>query len=796
MAKTTLPVPDIKKEPLEAIPTVLVVFGATGDLMAKKIVPALFHLYQKEKLPKLLRIVGFSRRDFGDEGFSQHVGKILSQHKDIKEEKEKASFFLKLFSYQKGVFKDKKGYQKLAILLGQIDGQWQVCANKLFYIAAPPPNYETIFKNLAASGLTIPCSPEEGWTRVIVEKPFGRDLATAQKLDALLGRLFREEQLYRIDHYLAKEMLQNILAFRFANNLFEPIWNNKFVEKMEIRLLEKGGVEDRGAFYDSVGALRDVGQNHLLQMLALTAMEHPVKFEADSIREKRSRLLGSLKKPSEADIQRGSFRAQYDGFRRIKGVRSNSATETYFKAHAELDHPRWQGVPITLEAGKRMKQQVKEVMVTFRHFTPCLCPPGKHFQNRVVFALEPKEEIRVELLAKKPGFEMEVKKRVFDLPYRRRQDKAQYTEEYEKLLLDCIAGDQTLFVSTAEVEAMWRYIDPILGVWEKGEVPLKTYKPGTEEASKKATLYEKVEFEFKKEIGIVGLGKMGANLSRQLVEKGWRVVGYNRTREVTQKLAEEGVDGAYSYQELAEKLSSPRLVWLMLPAGKAVDDAIDKLLGYLDKKDIIIDGGNSFYKDSVRRSRKLSKKGIEFADVGVSGGPSGARHGASLMVGGRRENYDYLLPLFVDLAVPQGVAFFEGAGAGHFVKMVHNGIEYGLMQAIAEGFTILKDAKYKLNLEEVASVYNHGSVVESRLVGWLKSAFELHGQDLRGVSGSVGHTGEGAWTVETAKEMGIETKIIEQALKFRIESEKRPSYTGKILSALREQFGGHSVTIK
>jgi 6-phosphogluconate dehydrogenase len=237
----------------------------------------------------------------------------------------------------------------------------------------------------------------------------------------------------------------------------------------------------------------------------------------------------------------------------------------------------------------------------------------------------------------------------------------------------------------------------------------------------------------------------------------------------------------------------------MVSAGDAVDEVLfgeNGLADLLKRGDTVVDGGNSFYKDSVKRAKKLKERGITFVDVGVSGGPEGARNGACLMVGGNKEDYESLLPLYLDVAVAQGVQFFEGVGAGHFVKMVHNGVEYGVMQAIAEGFTVLRNAEYSLDLKGAAEVYNHGSVIESRLMEWLVKAFEVHGVNLDDVSGAVAHTGEGEWTVKTAREMGVKAKIIEGAISFRIESQGNPSYAGKILSALREQFGGHQVTIR
>lgn len=308
----------------------------------------------------------------------------------------------------------------------------------------------------------------------------------------------------------------------------------------------------------------------------------------------------------------------------------------------------------------------------------------------------------------------------------------------------------------------------------------------------------------RKEIVIIGLGKMGGNVARRLTSSGWKVVGYNRSPDDTKTLEDEtGLKGAYSFKEIAENTSTPRVIWLMIPAGDAIDKVLfgeDGLTNYLDKGDIIIDSGNSYYKDSIERSKRLAELGIKFTDVGFSGGPTGALRGGSLMVGGSKENFEYLSPLLTTLALPSGVQHFEGVGAGHFVKMVHNGIEYGMMQAIAEGFTLLKGSRFNLNLEEVADIYNHGSVVESRLVGWLEDGFKTYGEGLDEVSGSVAHTGEGEWTVKEAKEQKVEVKVIEDALNFRIESEKeanlpvgRQGFTGKLLSAMRNRFGGHSI---
>lgn len=287
-----------------------------------------------------------------------------------------------------------------------------------------------------------------------------------------------------------------------------------------------------------------------------------------------------------------------------------------------------------------------------------------------------------------------------------------------------------------------------------------------------------------KQIGYIGLGKMGQNMVLRLQEKGWQVFSFDVN----------GKGNTKSLEELVNSLATSRLVWLMVPSGKPVDDVLQEIMPLLNRGDIVIDGGNSFYEDSIKRAKKLSSKGIHFLDVGVSGGPEGARSGACLMVGGEKSIYETLEPLFEDLAKGNGYGYMGESGAGHFVKMIHNGIEYGMMQAIAEGFAVMKKSPFKLNLQEIAKLYNHGSVVESRLMEWLTKAFEEFGDDLKDVSGSVGHTGEGEWTVKTAKKFSVETPIIKNSLKFRMDSAKKPSYTGKILTALRNQFGGHSIT--
>ncbi|MDP2654109.1 MAG: decarboxylating 6-phosphogluconate dehydrogenase [Candidatus Omnitrophota bacterium] len=780
------------------IPTILVVLGATGDLIKKKIIPSIYHLYDNQRLPSRFCVIGMARRDIQEGDFQTQVRTDLEARlKDIKQEK--ADEVTRLFTYHQGKFGDLKAFERLKSKLEKIDQTWGVCSNKLFYLAVPPAHFEPIINNMVRVRLNIPCGGKIGWTRLLIEKPFGENTASARKLFGLLGKSFKEEQLYLIDHYLTKDIVQAIMYFRFSNNLFEKSWNNQSIERIDVRLLETLGVEERGAFYDPVGAFRDVGSNHLLQMLAAITMDPSPIPSTAHLRQRRAEIMESLKKWTLPDIRRQTYRAQYDGYRSIPHVAPQSTTETYFKIKTELTHPAWKGVGVTLESGKRCPAPKKEVVVTFKKPSLCVdCEAGKIMHNRVVFSIEPEERISICFWTKKPGFELKLEERTFDFFLHANEKKVQYVEEYAELIFNSLTGNQSTFVSTREVLAQWRCTDPLLSAWGKNLVPLNTYAPDSDEMIRAAAKIGERQStaSMAKNLAIVGLGKMGAGMARRMLDQGWRVVGYNRSPDATRELAKDGLIPAFSLKEMIDNLPGKKIVWLMVPAGKSVDEIIsgkDGLVQYLKPGDLIIDGGNSYYKDTVARAKKLAKLGIGFLDCGTSGGPSGARTGACLMIGGKVKDFKSAEPLFHDFALPDGYQFFPGAGAGHFVKMVHNGIEYGMMQAIAEGFTILKKSGYKLDLTRVTEIYNHGSVIQSRLVGWLKDAFVMYGENLDPISGTVAHSGEGTWTVKTARELGVTAKVIEAALQFRHRSEKNPNYTGQLVSALRGQFGHHPV---
>lgn len=455
-------------------PTTLVIFGATGDVAKRKLFSALFSLSRQKMLPTKFKIVGSAKSDLSDKEFQKFIARAI---------KKDGGKLLSAATYQVGLFEDVETYRRLGDILLAADKEFRICSNKLFYLAAAPKYYKKIFENLASSGLTIPCRGGEGWTRVLVEKPFGEDMHAAQELDAFLSRLFREEQIFRIDHYLAREAMQNILTFRFSNRIFEPLWNNQYIDRVELKLLEKGGVGERGSFYDDIGALRDVGQNHMLQMLALVAMGHPQRFDTGAIRRERAKILEALRPIPESDVGRATVRGQYSGYSNLAGVKPTSNTETYFKVTAYIDNARWSGTPFYIESGKGLAENLVEINVHFREATPCFCPlphAGHKHQNMLSFRVKPKEGIVLRFWAKKLGLQNDIEPKNLAFEYGNRKIPESQAEAYEKVLFDCIQGEQMLFASTEEVAAAWRFIMPILTGWQKGKTPLRIYKKGEE----------------------------------------------------------------------------------------------------------------------------------------------------------------------------------------------------------------------------------------------------------------------------------------------------------------------------
>ena len=458
--------------------TIMVIFGVTGDLSRRKLLPSLFDLEANGMLPSKLRIIGFSRRDWSQNEFLSYVEEVLENRGG--HEKTFIQKFLKKFIYCHALFDDSHAYQRLGEHIISIERSvFKKCANKLYYLAVPPLFYERIFRELALSGLTIPCGGNEGWARILVEKPFGSDVKTAKKLDLLLGLLFKEEQIFRIDHYLAKEALQNILAFRFSNALFEPVWNYAHIDNIAISLFEKDTVGTRGAFYDGIGALKDVGQNHLLQMLALIAMDAPADGTARAIRSSRAKILRVLH-GGGSPLSHYAVRGQYRGYRQEHEVGVESTTETFFRVKAFVRNRRWRGVPFILSSGKALHETKTEIVVRFKPPHHCLCLAKNSrcmHENALTFRIQPNEGIDLRFWIKKPGLSNELEEKHLSFSYAASEVSVRLPDAYERLLRDAFAGDQTLFTSTEEVHAAWRFITPILSLWEKE--PLHVYEQGT-----------------------------------------------------------------------------------------------------------------------------------------------------------------------------------------------------------------------------------------------------------------------------------------------------------------------------
>ncbi|MDD5067990.1 MAG: glucose-6-phosphate dehydrogenase [Candidatus Pacebacteria bacterium] len=460
-------------------PTTIVIFGVTGDLSQRKLFPSLYELHTKGFLPSKYQIVGFSRRSLSTDEFRNFIKETLITKKMPASESD-LSDFLNHLSYREGSFDNADSYKNLSDTLSKIDGGLGQCSNKLFYLAVPPDLYEGILGHLSFSGLTIPCGGDMGWTRVLIEKPFGRDVETAHKLDHHLSDLFEEEQIFRIDHYLAKETLQNILTFRFSNALFEHLWSGEHIESVSVKLFETLDILGRGTFYDSTGALRDVGQNHILQMLALVAMERPRNLTPESIRRERARVFEKLVPMAVKNIEEYAVRAQYEGYRGESNVNPESTTETYFKLKAFVNNERWRDVPFYLESGKALSEMRTEIVVIFKPCTTCLCPngDGHEHRNKITFTIQPNEGISIEYFMKKPGFDSSVEPKDLSYVYRESVEEKALPDAYEKVLYDCIRGDQTLFPSTSEVDLTWKYVSPIIKHWES--LPLLSYKKGSE----------------------------------------------------------------------------------------------------------------------------------------------------------------------------------------------------------------------------------------------------------------------------------------------------------------------------
>jgi glucose-6-phosphate 1-dehydrogenase len=466
-------------------PFILVIFGATGDLTARKLMPAIYRLVKAGEITQEPFIIGVGRRDITKSQF--HSMMEESVRHAVKEDFDTALWkkIVAGIDYQMGLFEDAAVYNRLVTKLEAFDAKLKACVPRFFYLATPPEHYEVILKHLDGSKLAEGCGQgTTNYTKVLIEKPFGKDLETARTLDKLLASIFEERQIYRIDHYLGKETVQNLLAFRFANGIFEPTWNRNFIDHVQITLSEETGVGKRGAFYDGVGALRDVVQNHMLQMLAVTAMDQPVAFDATSIRDMRVKAMQTIELIGPEDVGKNVVRGQYEGYTGESHVDAASQTETYVALKVMLASERWKGVPFYLRTGKKLGKKVSEISLHYKKPIVCtgdLClfPEPKVLRNVLAVRIEPNEGIVLRVMVKQPGLGMlDLTASMMHFTYREAFGNKENPDAYERLLLDSIRGDQTLFARTDEIETSWKLVTPLLDGCKNTQTPVYIYKHG------------------------------------------------------------------------------------------------------------------------------------------------------------------------------------------------------------------------------------------------------------------------------------------------------------------------------
>ncbi len=469
-------------------PCAMVIFGATGDLTKRKLIPALYSLSMDHRLPDKFSVLGYARSEMNDEEFRRKMRDATSEFSGagLKNETAWEKFAQQLY-FLPGNYQEPKDYLRLKEALAKLDRR-----NRIFYLAIPPDLYAPVIRQIAAAGLAGRGTENGRWTRIIIEKPFGSDLATAKALNREVHEVFDEEQVYRIDHYLGKETVQNILVFRFANSVFEPIWNRRYIDHVQITAAESVGVENRGGYYEKAGVIRDMFQNHLLQLLCLTAMEPPVSFTADAVRDEKAKVLRAIRPISPAEGSPVAVRGQYAsgtaggkevvGYREETGVDPKSMTETYAAIKLSIENWRWQGVPFYLRSGKRLAKRVTEVAIHFKK-PPLLlfkaCPVEQLSPNVLVLRIQPDEGISLTFEVKEPGPEVCVNSLSLDFSYQTAFGTAP-PEAYETLLLDCMRGDSTLFTRQDWVELAWSLLTPLLESWQATRAEnFPTYNAGS-----------------------------------------------------------------------------------------------------------------------------------------------------------------------------------------------------------------------------------------------------------------------------------------------------------------------------
>ncbi len=486
-------------------PCSFVIFGATGNLATIKLYPSLYSLEEAGKLPEDMHFVAFARREWDDDTWRNYLRESLESKLKDRFDDQLFEQFAARFTYYRGELHEQASYEGLKNVLAA--PRMGNCTNVVFYFAIKPSEFATVVKNLDESGLNKP----RGLHRIVVEKPFGHDIESAKMLNELMHKHFDEEQIYRIDHYLGKETVQNLLVFRFANTLIEPLWNRNFIDHVQITVAEDIGIGSRADYYDRAGALRDMLQNHLMQLLTLVAMEPPPALEADALRDEKVKVLRSIRPIPRRSVHAHAFRAQYaagaihghpvPGYQDEAGVEKHSITETYVAAKFYIDNWRWRGVPFYLRTGKRLAVSNSMIAIRFRH------PPQQLFRetplesidpNWVVLSLQPTESMHMEIHVKQPGLGMDTRVIQLNASYRKMHETP--LDAYATLILDVLEGDRTLFIRFDEVEWSWRVVDPILKYWEQERDFIHTYPAGSWGLHESSRLFDSEDQEWRNEL--------------------------------------------------------------------------------------------------------------------------------------------------------------------------------------------------------------------------------------------------------------------------------------------------------
>ena len=479
--------PRDRRLPKIAGPCVLVIFGVTGDLSRKKLMPAVYDLANRGLLPPGFGLVGFARRDWEDQDFAKVVHDAVKENARTRFREEVWEQLLEGIRFVRGTFDSDEAFQRLRTTLEELDQARGTGGNHAFYLSIPPSNFEEVVSQLKRNAITG--DDKHTWNRVVIEKPFGHDLQSARELNNVVSQLFSPHEVFRIDHYLGKETVQNMLAMRFANELFEPFWNRNYVSHVEITMAEDIGIGGRAGYYDGIGAARDVIQNHLLQLLALIAMEEPTSFEASQLRAEKTKVLAAAKVPSNyaAHTARGQYAAGWQGGRWVRGyleeegVSPDSHTETYAAIRVDVDNRRWAGVPFYLRTAKRMPRRVTEVALVLKQ-APHLPFPATETaalgQNALVMRVQPDEGVTLRFGAKVPGTQMEIRDVSMDFVYGGSFTETS-PEAYERLILDVLLGDPPLFPQHEEVELGWKILDPVIDYWASLPAQPDPYAAGT-----------------------------------------------------------------------------------------------------------------------------------------------------------------------------------------------------------------------------------------------------------------------------------------------------------------------------